>query len=235
MKTISERFTYLLEKEGLSMYQLSERTGITQSTLGRIRNQNAKPNKANRKILADFFGVESDWLIYGESKNVRAINNLISDDFDIKFHDGTRYIILPSGKMVAMIPFVDKSRVPSYTTNPEVLSHLPFYPIYTAEYLSKNLLAFRVLDNSMESSIKKDDVIIASEIDKKMWRMSPLYNSTQYFVIVSNGLILIRSIQYTDEDDFIVVKALNESYPDSKISLNLVDKLFRVEQKSISY
>lgn len=239
METISQRLIHLLDKKGITIYNLSERTGIAQSTLGRIKNKNAKPNKENRKTIADFFGVTVEWLIYGEEKNDVAANNLIGDDFRTIEHNGVKYIELPEGKKVAMLPYVDVNMYSYFANNPDSVSKLPYYPYHTVDFLFTKLMAFRMNDDSMESNnchtIKRGAVLVANEVNEKTWRMEALYNGSHCFVVISKGLLLIRSLSYNDGDDYVTLHAKNELYSDSKVLIKDIDRLYKVQLKQTRY
>lgn len=71
MEKISERFQYLLDSKKITIYGVSERTGISQSSLGRIIKEDATPNNKNRKKIALLFGISENWLVYGEEDSVK--------------------------------------------------------------------------------------------------------------------------------------------------------------------
>jgi len=76
MEKIGDRVKKLLEDKGITAYELSDSTGISQSTLSRIINKNTKPNIENRKLLADYFNVSKEWLLTGSGKN-EVVNKLL--------------------------------------------------------------------------------------------------------------------------------------------------------------
>ena len=63
--SISVRVKELMRKKGISAYNLSNYTGISQATLSRILNKDTKPNASNLKSLAEYFQVEQEWLLSG--------------------------------------------------------------------------------------------------------------------------------------------------------------------------
>jgi transcriptional regulator with XRE-family HTH domain len=69
MNSIGKRLEYLIEKKGITAYELSSSTGISQSTLSRIIHKGSKPNLKNSDILAKYFQIKKEWLINGSSDN----------------------------------------------------------------------------------------------------------------------------------------------------------------------
>jgi transcriptional regulator with XRE-family HTH domain len=62
---LGERLKRLLNENGLTPYQFSKKTNVSQSTIGRIINKDSKPQQKNLKIICDFFNVSEQWLLTG--------------------------------------------------------------------------------------------------------------------------------------------------------------------------
>ena len=63
---LGERIIKLSEKKGVTNYQISKDTGISQSTLSRLMtNSTSKLNSTNLDILAKYFDVSVDYLRTG--------------------------------------------------------------------------------------------------------------------------------------------------------------------------
>lgn len=84
MNSIGERVKYLIESKGLTAYEVSHESGISEATLSRIVNKNTKPNIKNCKILADYFQVEKEWLLTGVKPVQKPVNYEVKEnDFDL--------------------------------------------------------------------------------------------------------------------------------------------------------
>jgi len=88
---IGTRIKKLIRNKGISAYNVSKETGISQSTLSRILNSDTKPNMNNLKILSKYFKVDEDWLLTGDGgyfikgdNNIQASNNIKVDGDDCK-------------------------------------------------------------------------------------------------------------------------------------------------------
>jgi DNA-binding XRE family transcriptional regulator len=64
---IMEKLKELREKENLTQIQLAEKTGISSSSIGMYEIKARNPTTGKSKILADFFGVSIDYLVYGDT------------------------------------------------------------------------------------------------------------------------------------------------------------------------
>lgn len=65
MDTIGSRIKYLIDNKGITAYEVSHATGISESTISRITHKSSKPNIKNCKLLADYFGVSKEWILVG--------------------------------------------------------------------------------------------------------------------------------------------------------------------------
>ena len=63
---IFERILELVETKGITPYEISSKTGISEAVLSRLLNgKTKKPNQNNIKTLAKYFNISEDWLRTG--------------------------------------------------------------------------------------------------------------------------------------------------------------------------
>jgi transcriptional regulator with XRE-family HTH domain len=67
MNTIASRIICLRESHGLNQADFSEKVGVTQSNISRIENGTQKPSADTLVALSHFFGVTTDWILFGDS------------------------------------------------------------------------------------------------------------------------------------------------------------------------
>lgn len=80
-RTLQERLSYLLKDKGITAYQLSRDTGMTQGSLSRIlTGKTKKLREDNVKILADYFNISPDWL-RGGTDSLFSAEDLKVDDW----------------------------------------------------------------------------------------------------------------------------------------------------------
>lgn len=84
MNTIGSRVKYLIENRGITAYEVSHATGISESTISRITHKSSKPNIKNCKLLADYFGVSKEWILVGSNEN---LNDYRITDPHVKKHE----------------------------------------------------------------------------------------------------------------------------------------------------
>lgn len=60
------RLKETLANKDLTPYKLSQGTGISQTTIGRLLKEETNPNRSTIDIIARFLKVNTDWLMTGE-------------------------------------------------------------------------------------------------------------------------------------------------------------------------
>lgn len=76
----TQRFRHILEKNKLSYYKISKKTGIPQTTISSWINPNKQgkvshPNENHLTKLATFFHTTEAWLRYGDANHVPNIHD----------------------------------------------------------------------------------------------------------------------------------------------------------------
>lgn len=98
------RLDQLIEKKGVTHYQVSKATGVSQATLGRVRcNKTKKLNTKNIEILAKYFDVRETWLRTGKGESEVILLELQEEDKVLKYQEMISKLIIQNDKMVALI------------------------------------------------------------------------------------------------------------------------------------
>ena len=63
-----EIFEQLLQKYGVTTYQVSKATGISQSTFSNWKSRRNLLSSDKAKLIADYFGVSLDYLMTGKDE-----------------------------------------------------------------------------------------------------------------------------------------------------------------------
>jgi len=72
---LSERILYLIESKGVTVYEVSLVTGISQASLSRIINKETnKLQLKNINLLANYFNISPDWLRSGNGEMLLSNN-----------------------------------------------------------------------------------------------------------------------------------------------------------------
>ena len=82
INTLSERLKHLLERNGLTSYQLCKKVNLNQSTISRILNKNSKPNASNLEVICNYFNVSEEWLLTGNEKE--STNKGVKSTFELE-------------------------------------------------------------------------------------------------------------------------------------------------------
>lgn len=73
MESLGARIRSLVEEKGVTPYEVSRKTGVSQSTLSRVLNNNTvKMSINNMELLAEYFDVGYDWLSTGRGVRERS-------------------------------------------------------------------------------------------------------------------------------------------------------------------
>lgn len=67
-----ERLNKLIEDKGVTPYEISAKTGVSQSALSRyISGDTDKPNLKNAILLAKYFNVDANWITTGKGSMLK--------------------------------------------------------------------------------------------------------------------------------------------------------------------
>ena len=81
-------FVELLQRDGVSTYQVSKATGIAQSVFSSWKNGISKPKADKLKKIADYFGVSTDYLLgRGEKAPAPEEPEQEQDEVNMEFAD----------------------------------------------------------------------------------------------------------------------------------------------------
>lgn len=137
-------FVELLQRNGVSTYQVSKATGIAQSVFSSWKNGVSKPKADKMKKIADYFGVSVDYLLGTEKKDMFPTHLTAPEDVAFVPILGR----VPAGVPIAAITDVEGSvDIPAAWTK-------------SAEYF-----ALRIRGSSMEPRIHDGDVVIVRRQD----------------------------------------------------------------------
>lgn len=78
---LGDRLRQAREDSRLSQVQVKEIIGINNKTLSNYENNVSSPDPITLKLLADLYGVSTDWLISGKHQSVK--NDISDDDLEL--------------------------------------------------------------------------------------------------------------------------------------------------------
>jgi transcriptional regulator with XRE-family HTH domain len=106
---LSERILYLIESKGVTVYEVSLVTGISQASLSRIINKETnKLQLKNINLLANYFNISPDWLRSGNGEMLLSNNINNTPEFYVDFQ--------PFNDCTAYLPIYGDSMYPHFTS-----------------------------------------------------------------------------------------------------------------------
>lgn len=229
MNSIGERLEYLIDKKGITAYELSSSTGISQSTLSRIIHKGSKPNLKNSETLAKYFQITKEWLINGSIEKEDLNENTVVNEPSSEY--------LKSESLSVMhVPLVNQYAYAGYMSgsgDTEYIETLPKIPFVLDKEYKGEYLCFEVKGDSMDDeshqSYLEGDILLCRNIRKEYWK-SKLHINKWDFVIVhkERGIVVKRILKHDVEQGIITLHSFNDYYSDYDVHLNDVDKIFNI-------
>lgn len=228
MESASNRIKKLIESSGVTPYEISKKTGISQSTLSRIlNNSTSKLSIKSIELLANYFNVSERWLSTGEKdeSNKPFVSEVTSrptsDYMMVEYADLRAAAGRIGGGDVSQLPETHRRLVPK-------------------EFNNGRFLVVRVDGDSMDDGSKRslsdgDEVLIKEKMEDK-WFDLPIKKTL--FVITSREGNVLKQIKEINKDErYILCHSFNPAYEDFKIFFEDIFQIFivcKVVQRQIS-
>lgn len=239
METIGSRLKKLIEDKGLTPYELSEKTGIAQSTLSRIINKNSKPNIKNGEILANYFKISKSFLINGNESDA-----LVDSKFQIEYlenNNGNKFKELENGKFIMTVPLVPAKAYATYISeccDGETIEGFNEVNFYVDQYARGNYVAFEIKGDSMDNGGLYDNpegcITLCRELGKHHWKDG--FKDSQYgWIIVHRDTILCKDITKQDLINGIITchsRNTSPEYSDFDVKLDEVKQIFKIIKRT---
>lgn len=211
--SIGERLKQVIDNKGITPYELSMRTAISQATLSRIiANVTTKPSLKTIDTLAKYLQINRDWLLTGEGEMLR------SEQVQTQEQSGTG------------VPFYDIDVTCGITESFADVREEPQFRINYAP-LNDCDAAFPVYGDSMEPDFYAGDVVMVREIhnvDSMLW-------GEPYLIITNaacDNLRTIKNVYLSDDRRSFILRASNPRYNgDTIVARENVLKIFLIKGK----
>ena len=233
--SIGSRVKKLIDNKGITPYEVSMVTKISQSTLSRIINDGSKkPNIRNTELLAKYFNVSKEYLLTGVGEMFKTDNQVIK--LAAK-HKNTEAISINYSEMnVMLVPIVSNYAYAGYLNgfgDSEFLDELPKVAWADDKEHRGEYLCFEVRGDSMDDgtteSIMENDIILCRNVKQEFWK-SKLHISKWDFVIVhkEKGILVKRIIKHDVDVGILTLHSLNDYYEDFEVHLKDIAKILNV-------
>lgn len=228
MKTSVERIKYLIENKNVTPYQISNLTGVSESTLSRLlNNESNKPSKKTITKLANYFQVSEKWLESGIGEMNESSKKEVKSEVSPVPYDN--YMV---------VEYADLSTAAGKlgVENPAILPEMK-KRLVPKEFDNGNYLVVKVdgdsMDNGTNISIPDGTEILIKEYYLNNGDKLPIRNNL--FVIVSKtGTVFKQISEHNTEEGYIICHSYNSKYKDFKIEMNEVIQIF-IYRKIVSF
>ncbi|MCZ2480052.1 XRE family transcriptional regulator [Aquirufa nivalisilvae] len=229
-KTVGERIAELLIQNGLSRYQLSKMTGLSEPGIGKIILKNSKPNRSTIIKIADALKVNSDWLLTGEgsmkSIAVAGANGVLSKKQEVKQVDSSKFMEVPYVSAIAQAGFM----------NGHFYNHLEELDtmLLPQEFEKGNYIVVEIVGESMndgtDKSINDGDKLLLKEVEMPLNGHGLNFRQNIFVIVSHEGIVCKQITKHDVEKGIITLHSWNSSYEDYQLNLSSVQKLFYVKK-----
>ncbi len=215
--TLSEKLLKLIEQKGVSSYEVSIKSGVSESTLSRILNgHTSKMSIKTQEMLAKYFNVDSS--VFSENQELVIEANIIAPN-------------------VINVPFISQYAYAGYLAgfqDNNYMDFLPRIPFFVDNDNPKgNYICVEVrgdsMNNGTEESIVEGDKLLCREIKRDLW-VNKLHIKRWDFVIVhkTDGILVKRIINHDTSNGTITIHSLNDGYADKVLHLDDLAQIFNI-------
>lgn len=197
-------------------YSIGRDTAVSKASVLQYLN-GTQPSIEKVRILAEYLGVSTDWLLNGDEGNVELTPVLEFVDF----------------------PLVRQCAYAGYLSgyaDEEYVESLPTATFIIDQTIHGKYISFDVKGDSMNDgsadSYQEGDRVLCREVQLNLWAESKLHFTKWDFVIVhKDGVLLKRIINHDVENKTITIHSLNPLYQDKVLSLCDVSQILNVVQQ----
>lgn len=198
--TFGDRLKKLRKDKNVTQDELAEAIGVTINTVYRYESKNVRPRGSTLDKIANFFGVSTEYLLYGE----RTSENGITVVPAVNVVDKNYFKLIPIyGNIEAGTPIESITDIQGYTD-------IPFYKLKPG----KDYIALRVQGDSMYPFYLDGDVVIIE-------LTSTPINGSVCAVYIDEYNVTLKKFKIDEKEGIVELVPFNREYP--KIKRNLKD------------
>lgn len=225
MENFSRRLAYLIEKQKLTKYSLSIKSGVSEATLGRLlKDESIKPSEKTIQKLSEYFQVSELWFRTGENESAIR-NELIEKNYS-------------STISVKVVTTRARAGFSDAHYSEEYLQDMPTVLIEADKEYKGKYLAFEVDGDSMEPEYNKGDIVICRELKRDLWQYKLHYKEYDFVIAHGTKGVMLKEItSHNPETGEIICHSLNNDNgrnEDFPLNLKEVAFLYNVVEHRIS-
>jgi transcriptional regulator with XRE-family HTH domain len=255
---LKDKVARLIENKGVTAYEVSLRTKISNSTMSRILSgSTVKLSTKNKELLSKYFQVDESYFNNGINTEIKSdvysnntVSNYIVSDASILLLDDEPEIFTNKNNVKFFI-FPDDSykiEVPMMPFNAYASSDIECY--YDEDYRNKefkktqfsvdkigkgNYMAFKTKNNSMNGGGINDTPngaeVLGREIGKHLWK-SIHKNDLGFILMCKNSILHKDIINYNSDTGMFTLHSRNPLEEDFDISINDIYRIFNVIKRT---
>lgn len=220
---LKERFSKLLKDNGVTSYEVSQRTGVSQSTLSRILNGGTlKLSMKNADILAKYFHVNDEWLLSGQGERLRKHPYEKNKALEISGE------VSPRANVVHLY---DVSAAAGYGSFDEMISNERIVDTFIIPTFKDISWMIFVKGSSMYPKYSSGDIIAC----RVLYESRFIQWGKVYVVATREQGLLVKRLEESDQSDCIKAVSDNPTYKpfdipkDEVLGIALVIGVIRME------
>lgn len=236
---IGNRIKELIENKGITPYEVSIATGVSQSTFSRLINDSSKkPNIKNAEILAKYFNVTKSWLLTGEGQI-----NLEDSKNEITNKNGNTFMQLSDNSYsvnVKIVPFSAHARYVSEFSDPDAELFEEWETVtFIVDHTGRgNYLGFRSTGDSMNGGSIDDTpdkaIVLGRELGRQHWLDGFKPTKHGWIIITKDNMLFKDILGINVNNGTIICHSRNKSpeYCDFEYPINDILQIFKVIKRT---
>lgn len=199
---LKEKIQYLIDNKGVSPYQMSIDSNISQSTISRILSgETKKLNLKNKKLIANYFSINED-----------DLNDL--NDFEISNFNSNKQITGYYHPNVSAAAGMDK------VIHNDELNRIPI----SLPNWEKGIDFINVYGDSMYPKFCSGEIIGIKEVE-----LQYVNYGYAYVVIFNDGQVFLKFIRKGKDDQHCILASENPKYESKEYHLSLIKKVYIIK------
>lgn len=200
---IGERITELLEKKGITSYELSLKSKVPHSSISRILNgETKKLSTKNKYLLSKFFKIDEDYFNNGTNSEIKKLDLVEEPVTNYYYPD-----VNASAGLETEMQNDELNRIPINIPNWE-----------------RGIAFINVYGDSMYPKYCSGEIIGIKEVEPQY-----INYGYAYVVIFNDGQVFLKYIRKGKDSEHWLLDSENPKYESREYHLSLIKKIFIIK------